>query len=77
MTLRAALEEVTGRALGAGRHGDDGDDAPVPLGLSSRELTRIAELTPRLVAAGRDAEFESGVELINTGLRAALARTKA
>ena len=63
-----ALEEVTGRALGAQANG-----ALDPRTLSAQDFPRVAELAPRLVAADRDAEFERGLELILTGLRAELA----
>lgn len=68
------LEEVTGRALGAQANGSE--NLLDPRSLSSQELPRIAELAPRLVAADRDAEFELGLELILTGLRAELARLR-
>jgi AcrR family transcriptional regulator len=62
-----ALEEVTGRALGALPPGTDRID---PRALPADEFPRIAELAPQLVAANRDAEFERGVDLILTGLEA-------
>jgi AcrR family transcriptional regulator len=60
-----ALEEVTGRAIGAEPLGSDRLD---PRALPADEFPRLAELAPRLVAADRDAEFERGVDLILTGL---------
>lgn len=62
-----ALEEVTGRAIGAEPLGSDRLD---PRALPADEFPRLAELAPRLVAADRDAEFERGVDLILTGLEA-------
>jgi AcrR family transcriptional regulator len=62
-----ALEEVTGRALGALPPGTDRVDPRV---LPADEFPRITELAPQLVAANRDAEFERGVDLILTGLEA-------
>ena len=62
-----ALEEVTGRAIGAEPLGSDRLD---PRALPAEEFPRLAELAPRLVAADRDAEFERGVDLILTGLEA-------
>lgn len=62
-----ALEEVTGRALGAqpldAKHVD-------PRSLPADEFPRISELGPLLVDADRDAEFERGLDLILTGLEA-------
>lgn len=62
-----ALEEVTGRAIGAEPLGSDRLD---PRALPADEFPRLAELAPLLVAADRDAEFERGVDLILTGLEA-------
>jgi AcrR family transcriptional regulator len=62
-----ALEEVTGRAIGAEPLGSDRLD---PRSLPADEFPRLAELAPLLVAADRDAEFERGVDLILTGLEA-------
>lgn len=62
-----ALDEVTGRALGAQANG-----SLDPRSLSAEEFPRIAELAPRLIAADRGAEFDRGLELILTGLRAEL-----
>jgi AcrR family transcriptional regulator len=69
-----ALEEVTGRAVGAQPVGTD--DRLDPRSLPADEFPRISELAPRLVAADRDAEFERGVDLILTGLEAELARRR-
>jgi AcrR family transcriptional regulator len=62
-----ALEEVTGRAIGAEPLGSDRLD---PRALPADEFPRLVELAPLLVAADRDAEFERGVDLILTGLEA-------
>jgi AcrR family transcriptional regulator len=66
-----ALEEVTGRALGA--RADASERQLDPRTLSAEEFPRVAELAPRLVAADRGAEFDRGLDLILTGLRAELA----
>ena len=62
-----ALEEVTGRAIGADASGDGRLD---PRALPADEFPSIAELASRLVAADRDVEFERGLDLILTGLEA-------
>jgi AcrR family transcriptional regulator len=66
-----ALEEVTGRALGA--QANRSERQLDPRTLSAQEFPRLAELAPRLVAADRGAEFDRGLDLILTGLRAELA----
>ncbi len=67
-----ALEEVTGRALGA--RADSAENRLDPRELPAAEFPRISELAPRLVAADHGAEFELGLDLILTGLRAELER---
>jgi AcrR family transcriptional regulator len=69
-----ALEEVTGRALGAQPVGRA--ERLDPRDLPAEEFPRIAELAPRLAAADADAEFERGVDLILDGLAAELARSR-
>lgn len=64
-----ALEEVTGRAFRA-----EAVSSP-PEGLAS-EFPRIAELSPLLSKPDPDAEFERGLEVIVTGLRAGLTGAK-
>ena len=68
-----ALEEVTGRALGAPRR----DGRVDPRALPADQFPRIAELAPRLVDRDPDAEFELGLELIIAGLEARLRRAGA
>jgi AcrR family transcriptional regulator len=68
-----ALEEVTGRAVGAQPLGDDRLD---PRSLPAEEFPRISELAQQLVDADRDAEFERGIDLILTGLEAERRATK-
>lgn len=70
-----ALEEVTGRALGAQPVGRE--DRIDPRDLAADEFPRLAELAPWLVAPDREAEFERGVDLIVAGLEDALARATA
>ncbi len=67
-----ALEEVTGRALGA--QADGVEHRLDPRELPAAEFPRISELASRLVAADHGAVFESGLDLILTGLRAELER---
>jgi len=67
-----ALEEVTGRALGA--QTDSAENRLDPRDLPADEFPRISELAPRLVAADHGAEFELGLDLIVTGLQAELER---
>jgi AcrR family transcriptional regulator len=62
-----ALEEVTGRALGAQPQEAGHVD---PRSLRAEEFPRISELGPLLVDADRDAEFERGLDLILAGLEA-------
>jgi AcrR family transcriptional regulator len=69
-----ALEEVTGRALGAQPVG--GQERLDPRELPAEEFPRIAELAPWLVAPEREAEFERGVDVIVAGLEAMLARSR-
>jgi AcrR family transcriptional regulator len=66
-----ALEEVTGRALGAQPVGSA--ERLDPRTLPADEFPRISELAPLLVDPDRDAEFERGVDLILAGLEAVLA----
>lgn len=62
-----ALEEVTGRALGA----QPLDAEHIDLrSLPADEFPHISELAPLLVDTDRDAEFERGLDLILTGLEA-------
>jgi AcrR family transcriptional regulator len=67
-----ALEEVTGRALGA--HADSAENRLDPREPPADEFPRISELAPRLVAADHGAVFERGLDLILTGLQAELER---
>ena len=67
-----ALEEVTGRALGA--QTDSAENRLDPRDLPADEFPRISELAPRLVAADHGAEFELGLDLIVTGLQTELER---
>ena len=67
-----ALEEVTGRALGARAY--DAVNRLDPRDLPVDEFPRISELATRLVTADHGAVFESGLDLIITGLRAELER---
>ena len=67
-----ALEEVTGRALGA--HADDHEHRLDPRELPAGEFPRISELASELVAADHDLVFERGLDLILTGLRVELER---
>lgn len=65
-----ALEEVTGRALGAQPVG--GRDGLDPRGPSPEQFPELAELAPRLAAIDHDADFERGIETIIAGLEASL-----
>jgi len=67
-----ALEEVTGRALGA--HADGEEGRLDPRDLPATEFPRISELASRLVATDHCAVFEGGLDLILTGLEAELER---
>jgi AcrR family transcriptional regulator len=65
-----ALEEVTGRALGA--HPVGREDRLDPRALPPEEFPRISELAPWLAAPDRDTEFERGVDVILAGLEKSL-----
>jgi AcrR family transcriptional regulator len=70
-----ALEEVTGRAIGAQAAAEV--ERLDPRELPADEFPRLAELAPLLVDRDGDAEFERGVDLILAGLEARLAERRA
>lgn len=61
-----ALEEVTGRALGTAR----GQASPDEL---ASQFPVVAELAPLLAQPNPDADFERGLDMIVSGMRAELA----
>lgn len=69
-TVGYVMSEIRGFAMepGEGRIG--------ARGLPPEDFPRLAELSPSLGGIDRDAEFEGGLDLVLSGLRAKLAQTK-